>query len=109
MKVRDILYGPLKESFRKCASKSSPVPSAPSSHDHIDPSQAVYNGRPASDFVLRRDRKPGEDRDVFLLGTKETAAQFSVSKFKSGDGTFSIAPKMFYQVRNFLYVYSFYI
>ena len=57
-----------------------------------------YEGKCGSDFVLGRDKIPGEDRHIFLLGTERTARQFSESKFKSGDGTFAITPRMFYQV-----------
>ena len=39
-----------------------------------------------------------KDKDVFLFGTPLTAEAFSKAEFKSGDGTFKICPKLFYQV-----------
>ena len=38
------------------------------------------------------------NKDVILLGTPATAEAWSRSEFKSGDGTFKICPKEFYQV-----------
>ena len=38
-----------------------------------------------------------KDKDIILLGTPLTAEAWSKSDFKSGDGTFKICPKQFYQ------------
>ena len=39
-----------------------------------------------------------KNKDVILLGTPLTAEAWAKSEFKSGDGTFKICPKQFYQV-----------
>ena len=39
-----------------------------------------------------------KNKDVFLFGTPLTAEAFAKAEFKSGDGTFKICPKLFYQV-----------
>ena len=39
-----------------------------------------------------------KDKDIILLGTPLTAEAWAKSEFKSGDGTFKICPKQFYQV-----------
>ena len=43
-----------------------------------------------------------KDKDIILLGTPLTAEAFAKAEFKSGDGTFKICPKQFYQVRYYL-------
>ena len=37
-------------------------------------------------------------KEIILLGTPLTAKAWAMSEFKSGDGTFKICPKQFYQV-----------
>ena len=39
-----------------------------------------------------------KNKDVFLFGTPLSAEAFAKAQFKSGDGTFKICPKLFYQV-----------
>ena len=39
-----------------------------------------------------------KDKEIILLGTPLTAKAWAQSEFKSGDGTFKICPKQFYQV-----------
>ena len=39
-----------------------------------------------------------KNKEIILLGTPLTADAWAKSEFKSGDGTFKICPKMFYQV-----------
>ena len=51
-KVRELLYGKLKDSFRKTASSFEPVPKAPTSHDEIDPDKVEFEGQKGDDFVL---------------------------------------------------------
>ena len=43
-----------------------------------------------------------KDKEIILLGTPLTAKAWSQSEFKSGDGTFKICPKQFYQVLKLL-------
>ena len=38
------------------------------------------------------------DEDDFLFGTPLSAEAFAKAEFKSGDGTFKITPKLFFQV-----------
>ena len=40
-----------------------------------------------------------KNKDIILLGTPLTAEAFAKAEFKSGDGTFKICPRQFYQVR----------
>ena len=89
---------PSKDSLRTAASAARSIPKAPVSHDDIVLEAIPYKGETALKFMLRRSSKPGENRDVILMGTPRTVRQFVASKFKSGDATFSCAPKLFYQV-----------
>jgi hypothetical protein len=41
-----------------------------------------------------------KDREIIILGTSLSAKAWAQSEFKSGDGTFKICPKQFYQVCN---------
>ena len=41
-----------------------------------------------------------KNKDVILLGTPLSAQAWAKSEFKSGDGTFKICPKQFYQVKS---------
>ena len=41
-----------------------------------------------------------KDKEIILLGTPLSAKAWAQSEFKSGDGTFKICPKQFYQVCN---------
>ena len=43
-------------------------------------------------------RESEKNKDVILFGTRSTADAWSRSEFKSGDGTFKICPRLFYQV-----------
>ena len=43
-----------------------------------------------------------KDKEIILLGTPLTAKAWAQSEFKSGDGTFKICPKQFFQVKSFL-------
>ena len=93
---------PSKDSLRTAASAARCVPKAPDTHDDINLESIPYKDGTAADFLLRRTRRPGEDKDLFLMGTPRTVRQFVSSKFKSGDATFSCTPKLFYQVFVFL-------
>ena len=74
------------------------IPKAPTTHDDIRFDNIPYKNKTADSFLLRRSSRPGENRDIMLMGTPRTVRQFVSSKFKSGDATFSCAPKLFYQV-----------
>ena len=51
------------------------------------------------DLVLGRQSSPDmKNKDVIALGTFTTVSAWSRSQFKSGDGTFKITVKTFYQV-----------
>ena len=89
------------DSMRPAAQNFRIVPKAPGSHDHINFNDMIYKKIQCSDFVLKRDRRSGENKDVILLGTLATVKQFTVAKFKSGDATFKITPKLFSQVHIF--------
>ena len=89
---------PTKDCLRSAATAARCVPKAPDSHDDILLSEVPYKGGTAEKYLLRRSSKPGENRDILLLGTPRTVQQFVNSRFKSGDATFSCAPKLFYQV-----------
>ena len=99
--VKEQLVGggfPSKDCLRSAATAARCVPKAPESHDVILLHEVPYKAGTAERFLLRRSSRPGENRDVLLLGTPRTVQQFVNSKFKSGDATFSCAPKLFYQV-----------
>ena len=89
---------PSKDILRTAASAAWSIPKAPVSLDDIVLEDIPYKGETALKFMLRRSSKPGENRDVILMGTPGTVRQFVTSNFKSGDLTFSCAPKLFYQV-----------
>ena len=94
------------ESLRPAAEKCRLIPKAPTTHDHINFDDLVYKKLKVRDFILKWDRQPGMNKDIILMGTHRTVQQFTLSKYKSGDGTFKICPKNFYQVdftRNHLY------
>ena len=46
----------------------------------------------------RRSNPEANNKDVIVLGTYATASAWSRSQFKSGDGTFKMTVKTFYQV-----------
>ena len=50
----------------------------------------------------RRSVPEAKCKDVIALGTFATASACSRSQFKSGDGTFKMSVKTFYQVFPFL-------
>ena len=90
---------PSKDCLRTSATTARCVPKAPDSHDEINLQGVPYKDGTAEKYLLRRSTRPGEDRDILLMGTSRTVKQFVHSKFKSGDATFSCAPKLFYQVK----------
>ena len=89
---------PTKDSLRTAGTAARCVPKAPTIHDDLDLSKMPYKNGTAEQFLLRRSSRPGEDKDILLLGTQRNVRQFVNSSFKSGDATFSCAPKLFYQV-----------
>ena len=89
---------PSKDALRPAATAARCVPKAPDTHDDIVLENIQYKKETADKYLLRRSSRPGEDRDILLLGTPRTVRQFVASRFKSGDATFSCAPKLFYQV-----------
>ena len=106
--LREKLVGgglPSKDSLRTAATNARCIPKAPASHDDILMSDIPYKSTTADHYLLRRSCRPGENNVIFLLGTSRTVKQFISSKFKSGDATFSCAPKLFYQVITNLYNY----
>ena len=90
---------PSKDALRNAATSARCIPKAPDTHGDMDMSKIPYKDSTADPFLLRRSSRPGENKDIILMGTPRTVRQFVSSKFKSGDGTFSCAPKLFYQVR----------
>ena len=99
MKERLVSGLPSKDSLRAPATSAICVPKAPSSHDDINFSNIPYKDTTADSFLLRRSARPGENKDIILMGTPRTVRQFVSSKFKSADATFSCAPTLaFYQV-----------
>ena len=72
------------ETLRSAAEKSRNVPKAPSTHDQFEFECLDYKGASVNDFILKRNQKPGENRDIILLGTLATARQFALAKIKSG-------------------------
>ena len=47
-----------------------------------------------------------KDNDIILLGTPLRAETWAKSEFKTGDGTFKICPKQFYQVFVWMALYG---
>ena len=90
---------PSKDCLRTSATTARCVPKAPDPHDDINLREVPYNDGTADKYLLGRSQRPGENRDVLLFGTSRTVKQFVASSFKSGDATFSCAPKLFYQVK----------
>ena len=89
---------PSKDSLRTAATTARCIPKAPTTHDDIRFDTIPYKNKTADSFLLRRSSRPGEIRDIMPMGTPRTVRKFVSSKFKSGDATFSCAPKLFYQV-----------
>ena len=55
------------------------------------------------DLVLGRQSSPDvKNKDVIVLGTPTTVSAWARAEFKSGDGTFKITVKTFYQVHYFV-------
>ena len=55
------------------------------------------------DLVLGRQSSPDvKNKDVIVLGTPTTVSAWACAQFKSGDGTFKITVKTFYQVHYFV-------
>ena len=99
--LRELLVGgglPSKDNLRGAASSARCIPKAPESHDDILLDDIPYKQHTADHYLLRRCSMPCENGDIILMGTPRTVRQFVCSKFKSGDATFSCAPKLFYQV-----------
>ena len=88
-----------KRTYRVSAQRARAkcFPSLPKSHKDIDLEKIGLKhlelGR-SSDFYDVEE----ENKDIILLGTPATAEAWARSEFKSGDGTFKICPKEFYQV-----------
>ena len=89
-----------KRSYRVAAqrAKQKCFPKNPKCHEDIDLDKIGLGH-----LVLGRSAHfdpEVKDKDVILLGTPVTAEAWARSEFKSGDGTFKICPKMFYQVKD---------
>ena len=88
-----------KDTYRASAQRARAkcFPKLPKSHKDIDLDKIGLKhlelGR-SSDFA----NPEVENKDIILLGTPTTAEAWARSEFKSGDGTFKICPKEFYQV-----------
>jgi hypothetical protein len=87
-----------KRNFRVLAerAKNRCFPKIPNSHDEID-----LNDVNLKHIELARTKHPDpevKDKDIILLGTHTTAEAWAKAEFKSGDGTFKITPKLFFQV-----------
>ena len=55
------------------------------------------------DLVLGRQSSPDvKNKDVIVLGTPTTVSPWARAQFKSGNGTFKITVKAFYQVHYFV-------
>ena len=55
------------------------------------------------DLVLGRQSSPDvKNKDVIVLHTPTTVSAWARAQFKSGDGTFKITVKTFYQVHYFV-------
>ena len=87
-----------KRSFRNMANRAREriFPRNPKDHREIDLELIKLNH-------LQLGRCDHADpnvrnKSVFLFGTPLTAEAFAKAEFKSGDGTFKISPKLFYQV-----------
>lgn len=82
-------------SYRVAAqrSRAKAMPKIPKDHDDMDP-EKVGLGH----LVLGRRKHPEEkNKDVILFGTLLSATAWARSQFKSGDGTFKMTVKSFYQ------------
>ena len=89
-----------KRNFRIMAerAKNKCFPKVPKSHKEIDLSKINLQH-----LELERSSHPNpevHDKDIILLRTPITAEAWAKSEYKSGDGTFKITPKLFYQVHN---------
>ena len=88
-----------KRNFRVLAerAKNRCFPKIPTCHDDID-----LDAINLKDIELARTKHPDpevKNKDIILLGTHTTAKAWAQAEFKSGDGTFKITPKLFFQVR----------
>ena len=97
--LENILYQlKARKSFRVMANRARArvFPANPKSHEDIDLS-LVNLGHLLLGHCAHPDPEV-KNKDVFLFGTPLTAEAFAKAEFKSGDGTFKICPKLFYQV-----------
>ena len=87
-----------RKSFRVMANRARArvFPANPKSHEDIDLSR-INLGHLLLGHCAHPDPEV-KNKDVFLFGTPLTAEAFAKAEFKSGDGTFKICPKLFYQV-----------
>ena len=87
-----------KESYRACAqrARAKSFPKNPTKSEEMDLSLIGLER-----FELGRCSHfdpEVKDKEIILLGTPLTAKAWSLSEFKSGDGTFKICPRQFFQV-----------
>ena len=87
-----------KRSYRVAAqrAKQKSFPKIPKSHEEMDLKKIGLD-----QYELGRSSHfdpEVKNKEIILLGTPLTAEAWAKSEFKSGDGTFKICPKMFYQV-----------
>ena len=87
-----------KRNFRVLVerAKNRCFPKIPNSHDEIN-----LNDINLKHIELARTKHPDpevKNNDIILLGTPTTAEAWAKAEFMSGDGTFKITPKLFYQV-----------
>ena len=87
-----------RRSYRNMANRARErnYPRNPRNHQEIDFSLIGMDN-----LQLGRCAHPDpeiKDKDVFLFGTPLNAEAFAKAEFKSGDGTFKICPKLFYQM-----------
>ena len=74
--------------------KSKGIPPAPKDLASIDFSVLETPTRRIFDSIVVADKDSG----IVIFGTETTMTEFVESKVKSMDGTFRIAPKLYYQV-----------
>ena len=84
--------------MRPAANAARRVPTAPKQVENIDFHILDNDNLNMSEYLLAKDEEEG----IFIFGIDELVKEFSNSNFKSCDGTFKIAPKMFYQALIFL-------
>ena len=88
-----------KRNYRVLAerAKNKCFPKIPKSHEDID--LASMNLEHLQLSRTSHSDPEVKNKDIFLLGTPVTAEAWAKAEFKSGDGTFKITPKLFYQVK----------